>query len=206
MSSKKSLVGVVVVAIAALALVGWWLFNSDDQDAGTDLPTSSASEPAVSEAPDAKSTDTKSTEATPAPKPVEAKPVKDERSLTDPAPLAAGAEATVTKIESVQSSAELPGEISAPALRFTIKVTAGDDPLDLTPVVVNAYFGRERVPAVEMGKPGADHFTGQVKSGESVTGVYVFNVPIADRDLVQLEFTWSPKTKPVILTGDVSSP
>lgn len=202
MSSKKLVAAVAVVLVAlAVALLGWRLAASDDpQDTNAEQPKSSATpaqDPSTAPTPE-------QTEKTPAPEPVTPKPVKKERELTDPAPLAAGAEATVTKIESVRSSAKLPGEISGPALRFTIKATAGDKALDLSPVVVNAYFGSERTPAIEVGAPGGKPFAGEVAPGESATGVYVFNVPVDQRNPVRLEFTWSPDAKPVILTGNVS--
>ncbi len=201
MSSKKLFVAIAVVVALAVVLLGWQLASSDDPlDTNAEQPQTSAT-PAQGSS---KTSATEPTEKTPAPEPVTPKPVKKERTLTDPAPLAAGAEATVTKIESVQSSAELPGEISGPALRFTIKATAGDKPLDLSTVVVNTYFGSERTPAIEVGAPGGKPFSGEVSPGKSATGVYVFNVPVAQRDLVRLEFTWSPEAKPVILTGNVS--
>lgn len=200
MSSRRTpaTIGVVVAVVAVVALVGWRVSSDEDSepDARSTTPVSAAPTDGGEPTPTAKA---------PAPKAVTPRPApRAKRTLTDPVPLAAGATAEVTRIESVRSSAEIPGEVSAPALRFTIRATAGDRRVDLVPVVVNAYYGRERTPAVSMGEPGAEPFPGQLAPGRSATGVFVFNVPPAERDLVHLEFSWSPKQKPVILTGDVS--
>lgn len=201
MSSKPPLIyiGGAAAAVLVVALLAWNMIGSDEPQAA-DAPTVSASPSAAVSEP----SPTTTTAAPVAPKSAEAKPVGRERPLTSPAPLAGGATASVTAIEKVRSEARVPGEVSAPALRFTIKATAGDDRLDLRPVVVNAYYGSDRTPAVAVGAPGAKPFTGRVAPGKSATGVYVFNVPTSERDVVRLEFTWSPDEKPVILTGNVS--
>jgi hypothetical protein len=202
MSSRPTpaIIGIVVAVVVALALGGWWVAADDDADPAAG-PTPSASPSTVGSTDDA----SESTAKTRAPKTVSPRPVaKAKRRLTDPVPLAAGATAEVTRIEAVRSRAEIPGEISAPALRFTVRATAGDSRLDLTPIVVNAYYGDGRTPAISMGSPGAEPFSGRLPAGKSATGVFVFNVPVAERGRVHLEFSWSPQQKPVILTGDVS--
>jgi len=200
-SRKPSAAVLAAIAVAVVALLAgavWWVAAGDDDtkdDASVSPPTSAATPTPTASAP---------TRPTPPPKRVRPRPAPDGRPLTAPVRLADGATAKVTTIERLRSVPELPGEIAAPALRFTIRATAGDEAIEMTPVVVNAYYGSDRTPALPMTEPGGAPFEGRLAAGESTTGVFVFNVPPAERDRVYLEFSWAPDQKPVILTGDVS--
>jgi len=197
---KPALLAGAVVVLAVLALAVWWLVGSSDSDDSSAEPQYTPATPAASSA-----APSEPTTATPAPKVVTPKTAGPRsRPLTDEVRLAGGATAEVTKVERVRSEANLPGEVSAPALRFTVRATAGDEALDLSRVVVNAYYGPDRTPAIAITEPGGRPFEGSLRAGRSATGVFVFNVPPRERDRVQLEFSWSPKQRPVILTGDLS--
>ncbi|WP_313408299.1 hypothetical protein [Aeromicrobium sp.] len=201
-SRKPSAAVLATIAVAVVALLagGAWLVSSGDDGATKDDASAPSPTSAATPAPTASA----SAAPTRAPKPVRPRPAPDGRPLTAPVELADGATAKVTRIERLRSVPELPGEIAAPALRFTIRATAGDEPVEMTPVVVNAYYGSERTPALPMTQPGGEPFEGRLAAGESTNGVFVFNVPPAERGRVYLEFSWSPDRKPVILTGDVS--
>lgn len=203
MRSKRALLASVGAVVVILIVVLVWTLtsagNESEEDTTAAEPSASASTAGASDgSPSAEP----SAPARP-PKAARTKPVARERPLTDPVPLAGGASASVTKIEKLRSEARLPGEVSAPALRFTIEVTAVSRPLDLSPVVVNAYYGKDRIPAITTGEPGGTPLTGRLKAGDSTRGVYVFNVPPSARARVYLEFAWSPDVEPVILAGKV---
>lgn len=202
---KPALLVGAVVAVVLLALGAWWLVSSADSDSD-DADSRARYTPATATATTATaSPDDDATTATATPRAVTPRPAGSKgRPLTDPVRLADGATARVTKVERVRSRAQLPGEISAPALRFTVEVTAGDEAVDLAPVVVNAYYGPDRTPAIAMTEPGGTPFAGRLAAGKSATGAFVFNVPPRERGQVHLEFSWSAKRKPVVLSGNVS--
>jgi len=184
-----------VAAVLGLILV--WALNSSSGDKEAKPEPTAASNQTSGPTP-------KSTPTTAPPTQVTAKPVGKNPDLDSPVKLSDGATAKIVKIEKVQSQGELPGEISAPALRFTVETTAGSEALNLATVVVNAYYGPEKIPAVSISGPGGKPFGGSLASGKTAKGVYIFNIPVAERDNVSVEFNWSPKAKPVILSGNVS--
>ncbi|MEI7057877.1 hypothetical protein WBG06_18780 [Nocardioides sp. CCNWLW239] len=91
---------------------------------------------------------------------------------------APGVTARLAKIDAVQATASLPGEVGGPALEITVKVTnQTGKKLDLALGVVNAYYGPERTPAVSVASDGEVPFPASVADGTSATGVYVFQIP-----------------------------
>ncbi|MFE3999787.1 hypothetical protein ACFX43_13440 [Nocardioides sp. YIM B13467] len=89
-----------------------------------------------------------------------------------------GVTARLARIDSVQATASLPGEIGGPALAITVKVNnQTGKKLDLALGVVNAYYGPERTPAVSVASDGEVPFPASVADGESAKGVYVFQIP-----------------------------
>lgn len=91
---------------------------------------------------------------------------------------APGVTARLARIDSVQATASLPGEVGGPALAITVKVkNQTGKKLDLALGVVNAYYGRKRTPAVSVASDGEVPFPASVADGESAKGVYVFQIP-----------------------------
>ena len=91
---------------------------------------------------------------------------------------APGVTARLARIDSVQATASLPGEIGGPALAITVKVkNETGNKLDLALGVVNAYYGPERTPAVSVASDGEVPFPASVADGGSAKGVYVFQIP-----------------------------
>ncbi|MFJ9388668.1 hypothetical protein ACIRON_07615 [Nocardioides sp. NPDC101246] len=89
-----------------------------------------------------------------------------------------GVTARLARIDSVQATASLPGEIGGPALAITVKVkNQTGKKLDLALGVVNAYYGPERTPAVSVASDGEVPFPASVGDGQSAKGVYVFQIP-----------------------------
>ena len=186
MSWSRGQIWSAVAVAAALGLILVWALTSSSGDeeakseaSATTATTSQSSGPTTKASP------------TPPPTQVTAKPVGKKPDLDSQVELSDGATARITKIEKVQSQGELPGETSAPALRFTVEATAGSEPLNLATVVVS------------ISGPGGKPFGGSLASGKSAKAVYIFNIPVAERDNVAVEFSWSGKEKPVVLSGNV---
>lgn len=88
-----------------------------------------------------------------------------------------GVVVTVERIEAVPGEARLPGEVAAPAVRFTILIRNGSPAaIALGSVVVNAYAGEDRAPLETISSPGGSPFEGSLAPGAEATGVYLFTV------------------------------
>jgi hypothetical protein len=108
-------------------------------------------------------------------------------ALAAPAPIKKALTAAVSRMEAVQGTASGPGEVAGPAVRFTITITnTTGKRVDLTNTVVNAYSGTDSAPAIELQSPGAEPFPASVANGASAKGVFVFNIPKADRKHVEI--------------------
>jgi len=139
--------------------------------------------------------------ATPGP---DGRPTAPPVALDAPAQPADGVTAQLVSIEPVTGEATLPGEVGGPSLRFTVSVANRSGPaLDLSAAVVNAYSGDALSPATPLLKPGGQPFPGEVAAGGSVTGVFVFNVPPAERGHVRLEVDLAPDLTVVLFEGSV---
>jgi len=166
----------------------------------TSSPATSASATPRATASSAKPTATTTPRATTAPG---VRPTEAPAPLDDTATPTQGVTAELAKIESVTGVAELPGEVGGPALRVTVKITNGtDDDFDLTGAVVVLYQGEQRAPAIELTRPGGRPLPSSVGAGKSVTGVYVFNVPTAQRNPVEVEVDLASKVPVVVFRGD----
>lgn len=219
LTRRRLLLGLIVLALAVAAVVAVIALRSDaDPAAGA---TSSAS-PTASSGTDAGS-DPEASESgagddeQPGDTPSGDDPAGDEpggaadpaaRETLDPAPF--GAEATpqpgvtvvVPKVEEVTGESNIPGEVGGPSLRFTVDVTNGTGKtLDLRTVVVNAYYGPERIPASPLLKPGGKAFESEVGDGDTARGVFVFNVPAEFQDKVELEIDPRIDAPIAIFTG-----
>jgi len=113
-----------------------------------------------------------------------------------------GVTASVVRVEAVTGEAKGPGEIAGPALRVTINVKNESGKAIRTDLgLINLYYGKDRSPAGLLSGPGATPFPEQIPSGGSGTGTSVFNVPVADRKLIEIEFSYSTDASIVIFKG-----
>lgn len=110
--------------------------------------------------------------------------------------------ARVTKTVAVQGQAQGPGEIAGPSVRFTITLSnATGRSIDLSNTVVNAYGGADASPAIQLQGPGGKTFPKSLASGDSATGVFVFNIPETQRGRVQVTVDTSVKNPVVAFEG-----
>lgn len=123
-------------------------------------------------------------------------------TISKPTTIVKALTAKVTKMEAVQGKADGPGEIGGPSVRFTIAIsnTTGKT-VDLSNTVVNAYYGADSTPAIELRLPGGRTFPSSVKSGSTATGVYLFNIPEASRGKVEVTVDTSVRNPVVAFRG-----
>lgn len=125
-------------------------------------------------------------------------------TISAPTTIVKSLTAKVTRTEAVQGKASGPGEVGGPAVRFTIAITnTTGKTVQLSNTVVNAYFGADATPAIELEKPGGKAFPFSVKNGETATGVFVFNIPEASRNTVEVTVDTSVKNPVVAFRGSV---
>lgn len=108
------------------------------------------------------------------------------------------ASATLTKIESVQTTAVLPGEVSGPGLKITLRITnssSSDLKVDGT---IMTLTGTDEAPGEEMSGPPAKVVKGTLKPGQSATGVFVFAIAASNRQKVTVHVTL-PTNSPVMV-------
>jgi hypothetical protein len=112
---------------------------------------------------------------------------------------------SVSKIESVEGKASLPGEVAGPSVRFTVDVKNNtSSSIALNNIAVNAYFGADQAPAIQLSEPGAKGFPKSVAAGSSGTGIFVFNIPKADRGKVTLTVDYDVNTPTIVFSGAVN--
>lgn len=113
-----------------------------------------------------------------------------------------GVTAEIARLEAVDGVAELPGEISGPAIRVTVRLTNGSaGALDLARVQVDLNSGADRAPGIALGEPGGAPFTGTLEPGRSAEGVYVYGVPLDRRDQVQILVLYSVDAPMMVFEG-----
>ncbi|MGN6445469.1 hypothetical protein [Amnibacterium sp.] len=205
------IVGVLLLVAAAVVTLGL-LANADRSTPAAAFTTaapvvtdSSASEsPSVTPTRPAPTRTPKPT-AAPTRPPVGAAPQPTRTaSITRPTavPIAKELTASVAKMEAVTGTAQGPGEIGGPAVRFTIviKNTTGRS-VSLSNTVVNAYYGAATTPAVQLQSPGGRDFPASVADGGTAQGVFVFNIPTAGRSQVKVTVDTSVQNPVIAFSG-----
>ena len=128
-------------------------------------------------------------------------------------PVAVGGEASEFKgikisvegIVAVEGEANGIGEIGGPSVRFTLVVAnSTDKPVSLTDAVVTMAAGTERAPATELSGPGVVPFPEVAAPGATVTGTFVFLVPVEQRNTVQISLSYSPDAPVALFEGPLT--
>lgn len=183
---------VLVVAAAVAVVVGLQPNGVGPMPSGTPSASGGTSAPLPSAAP--------SEPATPGDMLAPADPVE----IDEEAEITPGLSAEITAIEAVEGEARRPGEVGGPAIRVTVQISNSTDAAaSLATTVVTAYYGADRIPALELGAPGAVAIPSEVAAGGSATGVYVFTVPPEERDRVQVMVDYSVDVQPLVFEGVV---
>lgn len=219
--SRITLVGMVAALAALIAVAGWWLARSEDGPAADPEPRASggpaaAASSTLGSAPaSADAQGEQTTEATPSataepsgslePVPYAEVTPRPAVPLSATADFGTGLTVEITRVEAVRSKAERPGEISAPAVRLTMRAhNDSKQPITVEGMVVTLEYGADRTPAVNVHEPGGDPFAGVVAPGATARGVYVFNVPARARDRIRVVTSYTGAAPTLVLAGSVA--
>jgi hypothetical protein len=162
--------------------------------------TSGAATPTATQAPaTTRVAPTNPVESTVAPRPEETRPpVK----LDQPSSTGTGLTAKVISVQAIEAKAQLPGEITGPAVAITIEVSnTGTRTADLGAVVVTVLDSDE-APGAEMTAAPAQPLTGRLAPKKTTRGVYVFRVPTDKRRPVTVMVTIGDAPV-LVFTGNV---
>ncbi|MET1006927.1 MAG: hypothetical protein ABWX96_15375 [Propionibacteriaceae bacterium] len=122
--------------------------------------------------------------------------------LDKPSNTGSGVTVRITKIKSISSKAQLPGEVAGPAVSLTVTVKNDSaKTLDIGTVVVS-LIDSSGAPGNEMTAKPADPLRGTVKSGGTATGVYVFTVDKDKRNPVSVNITLAGAAPVLVFKGD----
>jgi hypothetical protein len=113
-------------------------------------------------------------------------------------------QARLTKIEAINATATMPGEISGPAVAVTAQITNDSNaPIDLGTVTVD-MVSAGGAPFTQVTPSPPTAFSGTLETGKSATGRYIFTVESnAARDDVRLSIKYSAPTPTVVFAGNV---
>lgn len=125
-------------------------------------------------------------------------------ALSEKAKPEAGVTATVGNIEAVAGDGQGPGQISGPAVRFTLTLAnGGKAAIETGKVVVNVEGGADSTPAIALSGPGTSPFPESTGPGSSSSGTYVFLLPNDQRDKVRILFNYQVSSPIVAFQGAV---
>lgn len=118
-----------------------------------------------------------------------------------------GITARITQLEAVKGKAKLPGEVAGPALRFTVKVSNSTDAkVSTRSALVNVSAGQKEIPVIPLSGPGVSAFPPTIRSGESASATYVYNVPTRLRDQVKIRFNFRVPSPIAVFAGSAPLP
>ncbi|SDL13651.1 hypothetical protein SAMN04487916_10645 [Arthrobacter sp. ov407] len=125
-------------------------------------------------------------------------------AFTDSASLRPGVTATIAGLRAVAGEAVVPGDIAGPAIRFTVTVTNHSaQALSLENAFIHVEGGAKRVPALQLSGPGATRFPASVDAGAAASAVFVFSLPLDQRDHVQIYLNHQVSSPIAAFTGAV---
>jgi tetrahydromethanopterin S-methyltransferase subunit D len=111
--------------------------------------------------------------------------------LTETAAPAADIAISLVGIKAVQAVSNIPGEVNGPALEVTVQIAnSAATVLDLDHAMVD-LLDSTGAPGLATTTTSVREFAGELATGASATGVYVYRVPTDRRDpiTVQVQFT-----------------
>lgn len=192
----------VVLLLAGLLV----LLGTRGNDGGDAAAASTAAAPSSTEPPFTPPPSPETPEPTGPTEDADALPPSlPEVALDQTAAVGNGITASIASITGVTAEGGEPGDIAGPALRVTVRLDNGTaESVSLDGVVVNAYYGADRVPGSPVSDPAEAPFTGTVQPGATAEGVYVFRVPEAYRDLVTIEVGYQAGAPLLVFTGSAA--
>ena len=220
---------VVAAALALTVVVGGFLAANAVRDDNREVPVAVTSPDASTPVPDRSDTATEAApaqtqspaatepaEGAPAPSEQPGPPVEEAAKATQELPVAepvaidggsaatGGVDIRVTSTEAVDGEARGIGEIAGPSVRFTVSIAnGGKDPVDLSSAVITVEAGADRLPCSELSGPDSVPFPAVVNPGETVTGKFVFLIPVDSRSDVSVFVNFSVDAAVAAFKGQV---
>ncbi|MFD4422846.1 hypothetical protein ACFWN7_15275 [Agromyces sp. NPDC058484] len=190
-------VGAVVIAAVIIAFALWPRAGTVAEPGASGEPApATASAPSYSEP-----TPTPPASGEPTPPP-QAPPV----GFDDEAEVVPGVTFSIADLEAVEGEAEGRGEVAGPAIRFRVDVAnATTAPVELGTTVVNVFSGSSQEPAQDLSGPGVEPFPAEVVAGGAASGVFVFSVPLEQRDEVTISIDFTVGVPIVVFQGTAPS-
>ncbi|WP_208738957.1 hypothetical protein [Arthrobacter agilis] len=131
-------------------------------------------------------------------------PVATPQTFDEPADVAEGVAARVAAMKAVDGEARGIGEVDGPAVQFTLEITnSTTESVSLAEAVVNVEAGTDRSPAGQLSGPGATAFPADVAPGQTVSGVFVFQIPPEQRTAVRVLFHYQAVSPVAAFEGPV---
>lgn len=193
-SARRSSVSATIAIVATLALalgIVITVHNANQPTVASPRPASTGSPAEPSDSPTATGGDRWK------PRPTKKPAGINKKSETGP-----GLVFEIADMKATQGKAKLPGDIAGPAIKFTIKVTnTGDDAADLSTTVVSVFYGKDKIPALQLNRQAAPPLPKTLKAGRSAAGAYEFTVPVAERDQVLITVDHSVDSSIVAFEG-----
>jgi hypothetical protein len=122
--------------------------------------------------------------------------------LDEAAEVIPGVTFSIAGLESVEGEAEGRGQVAGPAIRFRIDVdNTTSEAVQLGTTVVNVFMGSAQRPAQELSGPGAEPFPAEVAPGGAASGVFVFSVPLEERDQVAISVDFAVGVPVAVFEG-----
>lgn len=206
----------VMVVAATIGVAGC----SEDDDPASDSATPTSSKASIIDSSSDPSSDpsgviTVAAKPTDPPQtgPVDEQPVPTAKPVPLDSPAAFSTDepdkamvASVVKIEGVEVTDVQPGDVGGPAVAFTVRFeNKTGDKLELGNTAVTAAYksGGQEQEASAMVSPPAKPVEGEVATGESAEGVYLFRIPPSDRKDVTLRVSYSSTSGQVLFAGAI---
>ena len=187
--------GIIVIAIITVAVIVSTARHSTPTTPSKSSTPSASSTGSPSPAPSASGTSSATPSAVPSASATSA-PIGGAGTIKP------GLTAQITKFEAVDGVAKTPGETSGPSVRFTVTITnAGSLAESLATTVVTVYYGADRTPALQLSEPGGTDMPASVAGNTTATGIYIFTIPVDQRNNVRLEVDYSVKVPPLVFQG-----
>ncbi len=189
---------VAVLVVAGLLVVGCSP-TRDADDSSTSEPDTAAADGVTLSSPDPDDSEPSPVE------PADPAPTEAPVSLTDDADFGTGVSASVESVAAIDVAAQGPGEVSGPGIVLHVDVRNDSDAaVDLSGFLVNV-FGSQGSPGVAMFGAPAESVPAEVAPGETVSGVYVFTLPVDESSTIRVEASYSTEAATVVFEGPVDS-
>lgn len=200
---RRAWIAIIVVSIIAVAAVVWGV-ASMSRSAPSAGPSGSpaAGTPSASPSMPQESIDETSAPETDAPETPIARETTAPVELDGEQQPLDGVTVRLISIESVTGEVVLPGEVAGPALRVTMEArNSGGLAVETPAVVVNLYYGPDRIAGNPFLQPGGKPFPASIPAGGLATGVYLFDVPESERGDILVEVDLLFESSVVLFEG-----